>query len=55
MAISTFIMTPQILIVILHAVGLSPDTLSLRSALKRHIRRGFDINTVIDVGASNGV
>jgi len=36
---------------LLHSFGLSRGPLSLQSALMRHIRRGFDVNTVIDVGA----
>jgi FkbM family methyltransferase len=40
---------------LLNAAGLTRDTLSLQSALKRCRRRGLDIGTVIDIGASNGV
>jgi FkbM family methyltransferase len=40
---------------LLGAAGLVQDNLSLRSALKRCRRRGLDIGTVIDIGASNGV
>ncbi len=55
MAIRISQMFPQIMATMLHTVGLSLDALSLHSALKRRIRRGFNVNTVIDVGASNGV
>jgi len=40
---------------LLDAAGLARDTLSLKSALERCRRRGPDIGTVIDIGASNGV
>ena len=35
-------------------VGIARDTLSLRSALKRCRRRGLQVGTIIDVGASDG-
>lgn len=40
---------------LLGVAGLVRDTLSLRSALDRCRRRGLEIGTVIDIGASNGV
>jgi FkbM family methyltransferase len=43
-----------VLVKFLKAVGLVRDTLSIRSALKRRLRRGLDIGTVIDIGASDG-
>ena len=38
----------------IRSLGLSPDSLSLRSALTRCRQRGHEIGTIIDVGASNG-
>jgi FkbM family methyltransferase len=35
-------------------VGIARDTLSLRSALKRCKRRGLQVGTIVDVGASDG-
>jgi FkbM family methyltransferase len=35
-------------------VGIARDTLSLRSALKRCRRRGLQVGTIVDVGASDG-
>ena len=40
---------------LLGMAGLARETLSVRAALERCARRGPDIGTVIDIGASNGV
>lgn len=45
----------HIIITLLQSIGLTPNTLSLRSAFKRLQRRGINVSTVIDVGASNGI
>jgi FkbM family methyltransferase len=55
MAIQLLKMIQQVFTMALHTFGLTGDTLSLRSALDRCRRRGLDIGTVIDIGASNGV